>query len=74
MKSCWTEKANGDGELDNESDYEYNSAAFAAGSCHLDEGNGYTFPNGERIVVMTENYPYVPMGTMSSNVGRVCGL
>ena len=74
MTSCYVEKANGDGVLDNETDYEYDAAAFEAGECDLDEGNGFTFENGTRIVVTTENYPYVPIGTMSNSVATACGL
>ena len=44
------------------------------GECHLDQGNGYTDSDGNRKIVMTEDFPYVPMGTMSNTVGTVCGL
>ena len=74
MRSCYVVKPNGDGVLDNESDYVYDSSGIANGSCHLDEGNGYTFPNGTRIIVLTETYPRVPVGTMSSTSGSACGL
>ena len=74
MKSCWVEDPNGDGTLDHEDDYIYDSDGFANGDCHLDEGNGYTDADGNRIIVMTEDYPYVPVGTMSRTVGTTCGL
>ena len=74
MKSCWVEDPNGDGTLDHEDDYIYDSEGFANGDCHLDEGNGCTDAEGNRIIVMTEDYPYVPVGTMSRTVGTTCGL
>ena len=74
MKSCWVEDPDGDGTLDHEDDYIYDDEAFESGECHLDQGNGYTDSDGNRIIVMTENYPYVPVGTMSRTTGTICGL
>jgi len=42
--------------------YEYDSAAFAAGSCELDEANGATHPTtGVYSYFTTQDYPYVPI-------------
>jgi len=45
-----------------QSDYEYDSAAFAAGTCQLDEGNGAIHPTtGKYSYFATTEYPYVPI-------------
>jgi len=45
-----------------QSDYEYDSAGFAAGTCQLDEGNGAIHPTtGKYSYFATTDYPYVPI-------------
>ena len=41
--------------------------------CHLDEANGYQFPEGYGYLV-TDSYPWVPMGYMGTYRGTMCYL
>ena len=53
--------------------YEYDDAAFAAGSCHLDKANGKTFDHGYGYVTTT-NYPGVPKFYSGTTIPRACGF
>ena len=42
-------------------------------NCHLDEANGYDFPEGYAYLI-TETYPWVPNGFMGSEKTTICYL
>jgi len=45
------------------SDYEFDQAGYAAGSCQLDEANGAVHPKtGEYSYFMTTDHPFIPIG------------
>ena len=72
LVSCWNQIAGTTG--DNESDFEFDSAAYSAGTCHLDETNGYTFPDGSYGYVLTDNLYQTPIGYYGSETGYACGF
>ena len=72
LVSCWNQIAGTTG--DNESDFEYDSNAYNAGTCHLDEANGYTFSDGSYGYVLTDNIYQTPMGYYGSETGYSCGF
>jgi len=43
------------------------------GKCHLDQANGFDFPEGYAYVV-TSTYPWVPPGFMGASVADICYL
>jgi len=70
LKSCWTTTANPPTYIGN---FTYNDAAFAAGTCHLDKANGYTFSDGYGYVTVAEKY-YVPYMYSGTTWARICGF
>ena len=53
-----------------------NAAGYSwamSSNCHLDEANGYDFPDGYAYLV-TETYPWVPNGFMGSEKTTICYL
>jgi hypothetical protein len=73
LKSCWT-ATDSDADNDNIDDYYYDSAAYAAGTCHLGECNDYTFSDGTFGYVMTEDVPYVPKCSWGAKTFSPCGF
>ena len=73
LVACWKQI---DGTVgDNESDYEYDSDAYyKAGTCHLDENNGYTFSDGSYGYILTDNAFQTPIGYYGTEVGYECGF
>ena len=66
--------------LDSKSHFFSGSGTNAAGyswamssNCHLDEANGYDFPEGYAYLI-TETYPWVPNGFMGSEKTTICYL
>jgi len=72
LVSCWNQISGTEGS--DFSHFEYDSAAFAAGTCHLDEANGYTFDDGSYGYVLTDNIFQTPVGYMGSSDGYACGF
>lgn len=63
LKSCYV------GSGDNANGYTFTPSE----ACHLDEASGYDFPEGYGYLV-TDTYPWVPMGYMGSEVSNICYL
>jgi hypothetical protein len=73
LKTCYTLTSGQRGDY--WSQYYYDTAAYAAGTCHLDINNGYTFPDGSYGYVMTADVPYVPPGVLGTNYSpTICGM
>jgi hypothetical protein len=68
LKSCWSAT-----NPTNIANFTYSGAGYAAGTCHLDLANGYTFSDGYGYVIVSDNY-YVPYYYYGSFVGKVCGF
>lgn len=71
LVSCWNQTG-GDGS--SFSDFAYDSAAYEAGTCHLDEANGYTFADGSYGYVLTDNIFQTPVGYYGTSDGYACGF
>merc|ERR1712038_777479 len=69
--SCWKLIDGASGE--HQTDYEYDEAAFAAGTCGLDRANGKMFDHGYGYVTTT-NYPGIPMFYSGTTIPRSCGF
>lgn len=72
LVSCWNQISGTEGS--SFSHFEFDSAGYAAGTCHLDEANGYTFPDGSYGYVLTDNMFQTPVGYYGSQTGYQCGF
>ena len=72
LVSCWNQIAGTEGS--DESHFEFDSAGYSAGTCHLDETNGYTFSDGSYGYVLTDNIYQTPMGYYGTETGYSCGF
>ena len=70
LKSCWTTTKNPPTVI---GDFTYDAAGFAAGNCHLDKANGFTFSDGYGYVTVAEKY-YVPYMYSGTTWARICGF
>jgi len=70
LKSCWTTTSTSPTSVSN---FSYDSTGYAAGTCHLDKANGYTFSDGYGYVMVSTNY-YVPYYYAGSKVASICGF
>jgi hypothetical protein len=70
LKSCWTTTST---TPTNVANFTYDTAGYTAGTCHLDQANGYTFTDGYGYVLTSSNY-YVPYKYFGSKVASICGF
>ena len=71
LKSCYTTTSS---KPSNFTDFSYNTTGYAAGTCHLDQANGYTFSDGTYGYVMVSTNFYVPYYYSGTKVARICGF
>merc|ERR1711963_1238570 len=72
LVSCWNQISGTEGS--DESHFEFDSDGYSAGTCHLDETNGYTFSDGSYGYVLTDNIYQTPMGYYGTETGYSCGF
>ena len=58
---------------EHQTDYEYDEAAFKAGTCGLDRANGKMFDDGYGYVTTT-NYPGIPIFYSGTTIPGSCGF
>lgn len=54
-------------------DFTYDKTGYQAGTCHLDDANGFQFSDGYGYVSVAEKY-YVPYYYAGSTWARICGF
>ena len=42
--------------------------------CHLDEANGFSFPDGTYAYILTENYPFISTGYTGVLIAEICSI
>ena len=74
LVSCWTQKSGTVGA--DYDDFEFDSEGYASGQCHLDESNGYNFPDGSYGYVLTDNIFQTPIGYYGNEwrTAQECGF
>ena len=70
LKSCWKTTLSSPTMV---TDFTYDTAGYAAGTCHLDQANGYTFSDGYGYVTTAEPY-YVPYKYSGTSWAKICGF
>lgn len=73
LLSCWKQI---EGTIGHSfSHFEFDTAAYVDKTCHLDEANGYTFPDGSYGYILTDNIFQTPVGYFGDEgEGYACGF
>ena len=68
LRSCY--RLNSGASGDRVTDYFYQPGD----DCHLDQANGFTFPDGSYGYIFSDNYPFIMPGYMGTQLADICSV
>ena len=68
LRSCY--RLNSGASGDKVTDYFYQPGD----DCHLDQANGFTFPDGSYGYIFSDNYPFIMPGYMGTQLADICSV